>query len=131
MNMNMNDPRNISSAGGNSAGGGAPNEEFHSLPQENFDTEEMRGSMQSILSQNLGSYVVIEFLIGTAMIMRKQGILYLVGRNFVTIYDDDHRNYIVCDIFSIKFVYFYYPGDKPRYNYNVLPSFNDSSNSRR
>ena len=103
--------------------------EFQSSPQQDFDTEEMRGSMQNILSQNVGEYVVIEFLIGTEQIMRKQGILYLVGTSFVTLYDDTQNIYIVCDIFSIKFVYFYYPGDRPRRNYNILPSTPNNGNA--
>lgn len=94
---------------------------FNSPPQENFNTDEMRGSMQNILSQNVGEYVVVEFLIGTGLIMRKQGILYDVGTSFVTLFDDRERNFIVCDIFSIKFVYFYYPGDRPsNVNFNVF-----------
>lgn len=100
---------------------------FTPIPQEDFDTEQMRGSMQNILSQNIGEYVVVEFLIGTERIMRKQGLLYEVGRSFVTLYDEDVNNYIVCDIFSIKFVYFYYPGDRPKRNYNLLPATNGSS----
>ena len=35
--------------------------------------------MQAILADNIGNYVVIEFLIGTGEILRKQGMLYLVG----------------------------------------------------
>lgn len=93
---------------------------FQTPPQQNFNTEEMRGSMQNILAQNIGEYVVVEFLIGTTLIMRKQGILYSVGTSVVTLYDDIVRNYIVCDIFSVKFVYFYFPGDRPPVNYNVL-----------
>ena len=77
--------------------------------------------MQAILAQNIGEYVVIEFLIGTEHMIRKQGMLYFVGRSFVTLYDEDVNNFIVCDIFSVKFVYFYMPGDRPRYNYNLLP----------
>ncbi len=100
--------------------------EFHSLPQENFDTEEMRGSLQSSLAENVGQYVVVEFLIGTGLIMRKQGILYLVGRSYITLYDDSQNTYIVCDLFSIKFVYFYYPGTRPRRNFNLLPSNNQN-----
>ncbi|KAA3380325.1 hypothetical protein F1912_13435 [Akkermansia muciniphila] len=100
----------------------SPQSNFNPVPPEDFDTEEMRGSMQAILSQNIGQFVVVEFLIGTERLMRKQGILYEVGRSFVTLYDEDNNNYIVCDIFSIKFVYFYYPGDRPRRNYNVLPN---------
>lgn len=95
---------------------------FYHPPQPSFDSEEMRGSMQAILSQNVGQYVVVEFLIGTQEIIRKQGMLYFVGRSFVTLYDEAVNNFIVCDIFSVKFVYFYMPGDRPRYNYNLLPS---------
>lgn len=94
---------------------------FFTPPQEKFDSEEMRGSMQAILAQNIGAYVVIEFLIGTAQMIRKQGMLYFVGRSFVTLYDENVNNFITCDIFSVKFVYFYMPGDRPRYNYNLLP----------
>ncbi len=102
---------------------------FHTPPQQNFDAEEMRGSMQKILSDNTGEYVLIEFLIGTERLMRKQGLLYDVGTSYVTLYDDSSQNYIVCDIFSIKFVYFYLPGQRPRQNYNTLPNI-DNSNSR-
>lgn len=101
------------------------------LVQPNFNTEEMRGSMQQILAENVGEYVVMEFLIGTERLMRKQGLLYFVGRSYVTLYDDSIRNYIVCDLFSIKFVYFYYPGDRPRRNYNILPAANGSGGNGR
>ncbi len=52
-----------------------------------------------ILAQNVGEYVVIEFLIGTGQIMRKQGLLYNVATSFVVLYDDAVTNFIVCDIF--------------------------------
>lgn len=101
--------------------GAARMDNFNHPPQPSFDSEEMRGSMQAILSQNIGTYVVVEFLIGTQEIIRKQGMLYFVGRSFVTLYDEADNNFIVCDIFSVKFVYFYMPGDRPRFNYNRLP----------
>ena len=104
---------------------------FTTPPQQSFDTEEMRGSMQNVLASNIGEYVVIEFLIGTELIMRKQGILYHVGTSYVTLYDDDVRNFIVCDIFSIKFVYFYLPGDRPRANYNLLPTSENGSSRQQ
>lgn len=94
--------------------------DFTTPPQQTFDSAEMIGSMQRILAQNIGEYVVIEFLIGTDLIMRKQGLLYSVGTSFVVLFDDAEKNFIVCDIFSIKFVYFYFPGDRPPRNYNVL-----------
>ncbi len=80
---------------------------FNTPPQQTFDNEEMRGSMQRILADNIGEYVVIEFLIGTERMMRKQGLLYFVGTSYVTLFDDNIKNFIVCDIISIKFVYFY------------------------
>lgn len=101
--------------------GGSRTDNFYHPPQESFDSEEMRGSMQAILSQNIGAYVVVEFLIGTQEIIRKQGMLYFVGRSFVTLYDEAVNNFIICDIFSVKFVYFYMPGDRPNFNYNLLP----------
>lgn len=103
---------------------------FNTPPQPTFDNEEMIGSIQRMLSENIGEYVVISFLIGTQEIVRKQGILYFVGRSFVTLFDDQAKNFIVCDIFSVKFVYFYMPGDRPKTNFNALPPTSTSSNGR-
>ncbi len=125
MNNNMNNFDNIQRLQDNGTYVNIPEDRTFNTPaQQNFDSEEMRGSMQKILSDNIGEYVVVEFLIGTERIARKQGILYFVGTSFVTLYDDTHNNYIVCDIFSIKFVYFYYPGQRPQRNFNVLPNSN-------
>lgn len=104
---------------------------FNSPPQASFDSEEMIGSMQYILAKNIGQYVVVEFLIGTQEIVRKQGMLYHVGRSYVTLYDDTVNNFIVCDIFSVKFVYFYVPGNRPRTNYNALNGNTGMSSGRR
>ena len=128
MNNNMNNFDNIQRLQDNGTYVNIPEDRTFNTPaQQNFDSEEMRGSMQKILSDNIGEYVVVEFLIGTERITRKQGILYFVGTSFVTLYDDTHNNYIVCDIFSIKFVYFYYPGQRPQRNFNVLPNSNGNS----
>ncbi|MCM1579154.1 MAG: hypothetical protein NC078_10190 [Ruminococcus sp.] len=93
---------------------------MRNIPQQNFDTPEMQGSMQMVLSHNIGEYVLVEFLIGTERLMRKQGILYHVGTSYITLYDDQNNNFIVCDIFSVKFVYFYYPGQRPGQNFNSI-----------
>ena len=90
-------------------------------PEEDFNTDAMRGSMQQILADNLGNFVVCEFLVGTQAMTRKEGILYNVGRSYMTLYEENSQTFVVCDIFSVKFVYFYMPGDRPRYNYNLLP----------
>lgn len=101
--------------------------EFRTPPQQTFDSEEMEGSIQKILSENIGAYVVVEFLIGTDRLTRKQGYLYHVGTSYITLYDDENENFILCDIFSVKFVYFYLPGQKPNRNFNMLPHSNGNS----
>ena len=82
-------------------------------PEENFITPAMQGSLQQFLADNLGEYVVVEFLIGTNALTRKQGVLYAVGRSVVTLYEETSQTFVVCDIFSVKFVTFYLPGQRP------------------
>lgn len=101
--------------------------EFRTPPQQTFDEEEMAGSIQKILAENIGNYVVVEFLIGTERMMRKQGYLYHVGTSYITLYDDENENFILCDIFSVKFVYFYMPGQRPNRNFNMLPHSSGNS----
>lgn len=101
--------------------------EFRTPPQQTFDDEEMIGSIQKILAENIGNYVVVEFLIGTERISRKQGYLYHVGTSYITLYDDENENFILCDIFSVKFVYFYMPNQRPNRNFNILPHNNGNS----
>lgn len=98
--------------------------EFVTPPQQTFDSEEMIGSIQNILAKNIGNYVVIEFLIGTDQIHRKQGQIFHVGTSYITLYDDINANFLLCDIFSVKFVYFFVPNQRPNRNYNLLPTTN-------
>ena len=81
--------------------------------EENFNTAAMQGSMQQILSEYLGHFVVCEFLVGTQAMTRKQGILYSVGRGYLTLYEESSKTFVVCDVFSVKFVTFYLPGNRP------------------
>lgn len=75
-------------------------------------------SFQAVLASNLGYYVVIEFLIGTSNLTEKEGILYAVGNNFVTLYEAETNRYIVCDLFSVKFVTIYNQTTRPRSRMN-------------
>lgn len=50
---------------------------------------------------------MIEFLVGTQTLVRKQGILYSVGISFLVLYDTAEETYVVCDLYSVKFVTFY------------------------
>ena len=67
------------------------------------------GSMQQILQENAGNYVICEFLVGTQEMERKEGILYSVGVSFLVLYGVYSHEYIVCDFYSLKFVTFLDP----------------------
>ena len=82
-------------------------------PQEDFNTPALQGSMQQILSENLGKFVIADFLIGVSTIVRRVGIIYSVGRGYVTLYLEQYKAFEVCDIFSLKFVTFFPPGSEP------------------
>lgn len=60
-----------------------------------------------ILQANIGAYVLIQFLIGSTSIVEKEGYLYAAGVNFITIYEPLDDRYVVCDLYSVKFVTIY------------------------
>ena len=92
-------------------------------PEQDFNTPAMAGSMQQFLNDNLGEYVVIEFLIGTQTMTQKAGILYAVGTSVVTLYEEVSQTFITCDIFSVKFVTFFLPGHRPwQANHPLFPT---------
>ena len=90
-----------------------PNSSFSVPPDQDFNTLSFQGSMQQVLSENVGKYVIIEFLIGTGPTTSRQGLLYYVGSQFLVLYDEFESRYVVCDIFSVKFVTFLLPGYRP------------------
>lgn len=82
------------------------------LPDEVIEapttTEEAyRGSLKAMLARNLGNYVVATFLVGTTGTVAWEGILFDVGNDFVTIYQEARDRYIVIDIYSLKYIEFY------------------------
>ena len=88
--------------------------QFTTPPAENFNTETMQGSIQQLLSDNIGVYVVCEFLMGTgATLVRKQGYIYSSSRSYFVLFEDQYNRYVLCDIFSVKFITFYTPGQRP------------------
>ncbi len=68
--------------------------------------ETYRGSIQQILSENTGKRVVVDFLVGSSNIVRKEGILYMVGVSYIVLYDDRNGTYTVCNLYSIEFTTF-------------------------
>ncbi len=91
-----------------------PTDEINVPAAEDFNAQPgFQGSMQQFLSENIGNFVRIEFLIGTQAMTSREGILYSVGASYVILYEESSRTFVLCDIFSIKFVTFYFPGDRP------------------
>ena len=82
-------------------------------PPATFDTPGLQGSMQQLLAENLGKFVLADFLVGVSSIVRRVGILYSVGRSFLVLYQEEYHVFQVCDIFSLKFVSFFPPGFEP------------------
>lgn len=63
---------------------------------------------QGYLRTKIGARVKIEFLIGTNMLIDREGTLTQVGISYVIIREIDTDDDLLCDIYSIKFVRFYY-----------------------
>jgi hypothetical protein len=63
---------------------------------------------QAYLRTKIGSRVKIEFLIGTNMLIDREGTLTDVGISYVIIREVETDDLLLCDIYSIKFVRFYY-----------------------
>lgn len=71
-------------------------------------TEEVyRGSLKAMLLRYVGTYVVATFLVGTQNTVSWEGVLYDVGNDYMTIYQEGRDRYIVSDIYSLKFIEFY------------------------
>ncbi len=60
------------------------------------------------LKKQIGSKVKVEFLIGTDRLIDKFGTLIGVGASYILIQEAESDNVLMCDIYSIKFVEFYY-----------------------
>jgi len=63
---------------------------------------------QGFLQTQIGRYVKVEFLIGVNMFVDREGILIRVGTDYIIIQESETDDYLLCDIYSIKFIRFYY-----------------------
>jgi len=70
-------------------------------------------TIQEIIALSVGNYVVVEFLVGTQNIVRKEGVLTAVGVSWLLLYDESSGTSIVCDMYSVKFVTYFDPGRRP------------------
>ena len=69
--------------------------------------EAFLGSLKATLLRNKGNFIVATFLIGTQNTMSWEGILYEVGNDYITIYQPGRDRYVVCDMYSLKYMEFY------------------------
>lgn len=82
------------------------------VPNNNQDFEIAPGSPivnnvlynQGWLTTQIGKYIKIEFLIGTSMLIDREGILKEVGISYIVIQETGTNDRLMCDIYSIKFV---------------------------
>lgn len=70
------------------------------VPPVMTDREYLQGYLQTLI----GESVRIDFLIGTNTFLDKSGILLDVGVDYVVLQEDETDDYIVADLYSIKFV---------------------------
>lgn len=69
--------------------------------------ESYKGSLKSLLKKNVGNFIVATFLVGTQGTTMWEGVLFDVGNDYLTIYQEIRNRYIVGDIYSLKFIEFY------------------------
>ena len=69
--------------------------------------EVYRGSLKAMVLEYVGAYVAATFLVGTQQMITWEGVLYDVGNDYMTIYQEGRDRYIVSDIYSLKFIEFY------------------------
>lgn len=63
---------------------------------------------QGFLQTQVGRYIKAEFVIGTNMLVDREGTLIKVGTDYILIQEPETDDYLLCDIYSIKFIRFYY-----------------------
>jgi hypothetical protein len=63
---------------------------------------------QGYLRTQIGKRVKVEFLIGTNMLIDREGTLMDVGISYIIIREIETDDLLLCDIYSIKFVRFYF-----------------------
>lgn len=62
---------------------------------------------QGYLKTQIGKRIKVEFLIGTNMLIDREGTLIDVGISYIVIREVDTNDLLLCDIYSIKFVRFF------------------------
>ena len=78
------------------------------------NAEAYQGSLRSLLSRNLGYYVVAIFQVGTQSTVSVPGILFTVGNDYIILYQPNKDRYVMGDLYALKFVEFHETQSVPR-----------------
>lgn len=97
-------PSGVPMPGGITTPGATPTEMNPMLEVPVMETDYTQGYLKT----QIGRRVKIDFLIGTNTVQDRDGILVDVGISYVIINETDTDDLLLCDIYSIKFVRFYY-----------------------
>ena len=97
------------------------------LSVNNVDPE----TLQEIAAKSIGTYVVVEFLVGTQNLVRKEGILTAVGTSWLVLYDESDDSSTLCDMYAVKFITYYAPGFRPARTGGNLQSAQRQVNAQR
>lgn len=60
--------------------------------------------LQGYLKTMIGQYVKVEFILGTNMLIDREGVLMEVGVDHIVIQEPETDDLVVADLYSIKFV---------------------------
>ena len=59
---------------------------------------------QGWMVEHIGQYIKVEFLIGTSMLIDREGVLKEVGISYFVIQESGTNDLVMCDIYAVKFV---------------------------
>ena len=67
-----------------------------------------KGYIQGYLQTVVGRYVKVEFILGTNMLIDREGTLVSVGIDHIVLREPETDDLVIADLYSIKFVRVYY-----------------------
>ncbi len=105
-NMNMSSSSNR--LGSNNPGSSPSGNNNFTVPS-GIGYDAYQGSIQQIMRDNIGQYMEVEFLIGTNGLTTRSGQLTNVGVSYIVLFDSAKERYMICDLYSVKFVTIYEP----------------------
>lgn len=83
-------------------------QQFQTIPGPSTMTTDNILFTPGYMRTQIGRRVKVEFLLGTNMLVDREGTLEAVGADYIIIQEAETDDLLLCDLFSIKFVKFFY-----------------------